>query len=52
MLTPVASISYEPTLTSEVPRSLSRMTPWHFLRTHSRSIFQDTERETSDPTEP
>ena len=37
-------------VTSEVPRSLSRRKPRRFLRTHSRSIFQDTERETSYPT--
>ncbi len=60
MLTPVASISYGlhiristymlTVVTSEVPRSLSRRKPSRFLRTHSRSIFQDTERETSYPT--
>ncbi len=37
-------------VTSEVPRSLSRRKPRRFLRTHSHSIFQDTERETSYPT--
>ncbi len=36
-------------VTSAVPRSLSRRKPRRFLRTHSRSIFQDTERETSYP---
>jgi hypothetical protein len=37
-------------VTSEVPRSLSRRKPRRFLRTQFRSIFQDTERETSYPT--
>ena len=34
---------------SEVPRSLSRRKPRRFLRTHSRSVFQDTKREKSYP---